>query len=193
MNATVSTKSAADCCAPVCGEKSASKTAMLDRILSFRTCVGDGLSDNEFTWLMHQNPPEPEAGFTFLGFCGGAVTLGVPQQEVSDWYPTSKWISPEKEKIARGIADKYGLTLHEPPDTISGYQDPYTGAHQIHHHIELGSHKETIIIAHPRYLKIRLYVGNSAVLCARATRNPQLLEPGLLSDLAALYQNVREK
>ena len=154
----------------------------------FGPAFGDALNDDEFTRLLQATPLSPEAGFGFLSFCGGFVTLGVPLQKLADWYPEKGWILPEKESIAKEIARKYKLCLHEPPDVVSGFLLQGPGSPPTHHHLELGSSRGSIIIAHPRFLKVRLYVGNSTILYADAARTPVLLGSRLLPDLSALYR-----
>ena len=109
--------------------------------------------------------------------------LSVPRQELATWYPKEGWIAPAKEKIAQAIADKYELMLAEPPDApMSG-----RGA-RTHHHLELNSLWETSIVAHPRYLKVRLFGTVSGSRLARGASGPLWLGSDLLRDLSALYQ-----
>jgi len=162
-------------------------THLLDSVIALRASVGDALAEDEFSCLLRESALPPEAGFTFLTFCAGFVTLNVPPQDLADWYPKSGWILPEKDSIARTIAAKYDLFLCEPPDVVTGCH--YTGpdAQRVHHHLELGQNREIIVIAHPRFLKVRLYAGKSALLYAHAARSSLLLDPQLLTDLSALY------
>ncbi len=48
-----------------------------------------------------------------------------------------------------------------------------------HHHLEMSHGSETVVIAHPRYLKIRLFESE--------TQRPLSLPKDLLERLAALY------
>ena len=160
---------------------------LLEAITSLRSSVGDALNDDEFTRLVRESALPTEAGFGFLSLCEGFVVFAVPHQDLADWYPNQGWIVPEQEKIARMIAGKYGLSLNEPPDVTSGYFSPGAELPQSHHHLEFCRHQETIIIAHPRYLKIRVFVGKTAVPFAHAARSPLLRSPHLLRDLSGLY------
>jgi hypothetical protein len=69
---------------------------LLETILAIRSSVGEGLSDDELTLLL-RTTLLTEAGFSFLSFSRGLVTLTVPEQG---------WIAPEKEMTARAIAEK---------------------------------------------------------------------------------------
>ncbi len=93
------------------------------------------------------------------------------------------WILAAKQEITRRIADKYGLSLAEPPDT----HYPRLDSQGYHHHLELSSRQETVIIVHPMYLKIRLYEGTNQSRDALVSQRPLLLGRHLLQDLAALY------
>ncbi len=78
---------------------------LLDTILAIRSNIGDGLSDDELTRLL-RTTLLTEAGFTFLSFPKGLVTLTVPERDLTNWYPEQGWIAPAKEKIARALAEK---------------------------------------------------------------------------------------
>ena len=163
-------------------------THLLEAIRALRQSVGDSLNDDEFTrLLLLQAVPPTEAGFAFLSFSDGVVTLSVPQQNLANWYSQKEWIAPEKEKIARAIAEKYGLFLCEPPDQPSNYRFARHDAASVHHHLELCSRQETVVVAHPKYLKIRLYGQALAGRFDPQARTPLPLAPDLLQDLAALY------
>jgi len=143
---------------------------LLDAIRTIRASVGDGLNDNELTRFLRDSALPTEAGFAFLSFADGFVTLTVPPQDLTSWYPEKGWIVPEKERIARAIAEKYQLSLHEPPDVDSSYVYPRPDSANPHHHLELGNREETAILAHPHYLKVRLFGATSPILFARAAR-----------------------
>jgi len=164
---------------------------LLDAIRTIRASVGDGLNDNELTRFLRDSALPTEAGFAFLSLADGFVTLTVPPQDLTSWYPEKGWIVPEKERIARAIAEKYQLSLHEPPDVDSSYVYPRPDSANPHHHLELGNRAETAILAHPHYLKVRLFGATSPILFARAARLPLLLSPELLPDLSALYKPGR--
>lgn len=165
-----------------------SSTHLLDRIVAVRASVGDGLNDYEFTRLLQRTALPTEADFVFLSFSDGFATLTVPQQDLANWYPDRGWIVAEKERIARAIAEKHGFSLCEPPDQSSGFLFPRSNPLTTHHHLELTNQVETVVVAHPRYLKIRLF---GAAPTARHLGNGQVplrLAPDLLQDLSALYQ-----
>jgi len=158
---------------------------LLDAIKTIRAEVGDGLSDQEFSRLLQQTELPVESGFAFLCYCDRFVTLSVPPQQLANWYPAQGWIVPAKEKIAREIAEKYGLSLCEPPDMVY----PWIGSPNLHHHLQMSNDQEIVIIAHPQYLKIRLFVATSTTRPARTAHRPLLLGPDLLQDLSKLYQS----
>lgn len=150
--------------------------SLLGRIISFRANVGDGLNDEELTALLRQEALPSEDGFTFVSLCEGCVTFSVPPQDPGKWYPENGWIAPGKETIARAIAGRCGLLLCEPPDE----QFTFTAAGaEVHHRLEMGYQSETIVIAHLRYLKIRLF--------DVATKQPLPLPDDLFERLATLY------
>jgi len=149
---------------------------LLGRIISFRTGVGDGLNDEELTRLLLQEALPSEEGFTFVSLCEACATFNVPPQDPAKWYPEKGWIAPEKEAIARAIAKKCGLSLCEPPDERFTFRSLESEAH---HHLEMGYQSEAIVIAHPLYLKIRLF--------GFANKRPLPLPRNLLEQLAALY------
>ena len=149
---------------------------LLEKIVSLRRTVGDGLNDEELTRLLLQEALPSEDGFTFVCLCKGWATFRVPPQNLVKWYPEKGWIAPAKEAIARSIAEKCGLLLFEPPDEQFSVSPAESEGH---HHLEMGHGSETKVIAHPRYLKIRLF--------DRETKRPLELPKDLLERLAALY------
>lgn len=163
-------------------------THLLDAIRATRESVGDGLNDDELTRLLRQTALPTEAGFAFLSFCSGIVTLSVPHQDLANWYPEQGWVVPEKEKIARAIAGKYGLLLGEPPDEPSSCRFPCSDAANTHHHLELRNRWDAIIVAHPNYLKVRMFGASPESRYVWDAKTPVLLGPDLLQDLSALYQ-----
>lgn len=164
--------------------ESESDPDLLAEIKSIRASVGDGFKDDELTRLLRESPLPVQAGFAFLSFSEGVVTLSVPPQDLEKWYPKVGWIHPAKERLARALARQYGLTLFEPPDFDHTYLSLEPNAH---HHIELAKGQETIVVAHPLYLKIRLYrespTGSPNVIPIAPFFGPQFLE-----DLSRLYQ-----
>jgi hypothetical protein len=153
---------------------------LLDAIEAMHWSIGDGLNEYELTRLLQKLPLPTEAGFSFLTFSDRFVTFTVPLQDPASWYPESAWIAPEKERIVQAIAKKYELSLFEPPDSVRvGSQNP-------HHHLELVNLRETMIVIHPQYLKIRLFssAGRSSF---RGVQRPVHFGPSLLRELSALY------
>lgn len=153
---------------------------LVERIISFRSTVGDGLNDEELTRLLLEEILPSDQGFTFVCFSEGWATFSIPPQDPEEWYPEQGWIAPEKEAVARAIAERSGLSLCEPPDESSTFRSPDSEPSRVHHHLELVEGSETIVIAHLRYLKIRLF-GFEA-------RTPLPLRRDLLEQLAALYR-----
>ena len=149
---------------------------LLGRIISLRTTVGDGLNDEELTRLLHQEALPSEEGFTFVSLCEGYATFDVPPQNPAKWYPENGWIAPAKEANARAIAEKLGLLLCEPPDERLTFRPPGS---EVHHHLEMAHQSESVVIVHPRYLKIHLF--------DIASQRPVPLPVNLLERLAALY------
>jgi len=149
---------------------------LLETITSLRMAVGDGLNDEELTRLFLQELFPSEEGFTFVYMYKGVATFRVPPQDLLKWYPETGWITPAKEAIARSIAQDYGFSLYEPPDEKFTF---IPAESEGHHHLELTRGSETIVIAHPRYLKIRLFNSES--------HRPLKLPKDLLERLAALY------
>ena len=163
---------------------------LLETILAIRASIGDGLGDDELTRLLRTTLLS-EAGFSFLSFFRGLVTLTVPQQDLTTWYPEQGWIAPAREKAARAIAEKYELSLHEPLDRAANVWHPAQAPEVAHHHLEMSDDRwQTVIVAHPRYLKIRVlgradrYRYDSEALC------PVTLGHEILQDLSALYADV---
>ena len=160
---------------------------LLDTILAIRAGVGDGLNDHELTQLLRDGTLLSEAGFSFLSFSEGMVTLTVPEQDIATWYPEHGWIAPEKEKLARALAEKYQLCVNEPVDTPTNFWYPEGGPTLNHHHLELTFGGMTAVVAHPLYAKVRL-LGRSSHYRYRWERLcPLALGPDLLRDLSAFY------
>lgn len=147
--------------------------------MSLRAIVGEGLNDEELTGLLRQEALFPEDGFTFVSLSGGYATFSVPPQDLAKWYRENGWIAPEKEIIARVIAKKCGLLLYEPPDECRPFESPEFGSSRMCHHLELADNSVTIVVAHPHYLKVRLF--------DRAEKIPLPLRGDFLEQLAALY------
>jgi len=159
---------------------------LLDIICATKESIGEGLNDDELTrLLLLSNELPTEAGFTFLSFSGGIVTLGVPQQDLAKWYQDGGWIALEKVKTAESIAKKYELSLFEPPDLASLR---YLNPDSVHHHLELATRRETVVVAHPQYLKVRVYRDVADGGFTMKSMKPIALGPELLQDLSALYR-----
>lgn len=155
-----------------------------------RASVGDGLNDEELTRLLCEERLT-EAGFGFLNFADGFVTLSVPPQDLANWYPDRGWIALEKERIAKAIAEKHQLSVFEPPDQNTSTLFPPSNPPEIHHHLELSNRWETVVVAHPFYLKVRLFGTKSEFLYNLLVHNPLELRADLLEDLCTLYQASR--
>lgn len=161
---------------------------LLDAIRAIREIVGDGLNDIELTRFLRNAALPTEAGFAFLSFSERFVTLSVPQQDLADWYPEKGWIAPEKERIVRAIAEKYELSFSEPPDQTFGLLCSPADSPTLRHHLELTNRWETVIVAHPSYLKVRMLGSTSGSRLLSDQKVPLLFGPELLQDLSALYQ-----
>ena len=158
---------------------------LLQTVRAIQSVVGDGLNDAELTSLLQKQALPTEGGFAFLNYSDRVVTLSVPKQDLAEWYPEAGWITEKKECIAKSIAQKYGLLVCEPPDTLFPWRD----APNSHHHLELSNGRETIITAHSQYLKIRLFISADPVRSTRAVQRPINLGPDLLQELSALYHD----
>ena len=163
-------------------------TRLFDTIRVTRTCVGDGLNDDELTWLLRETALPTEEGFTFLSFRSGITTLNVPHQDLANWYSTQGWITVEKKRIAEAIAKKYGLLVGEPPDELSITQFSASDLPGIHHHLELRNRWDAIIVAHPNYIKVRMFGASPESRYVWDPNKPVLLGPDLLNHLSDLYQ-----
>ena len=161
---------------------------LLDAIQAIRASVGDGLNDDELTRLLQRTALPTEAGFAFLSFSDDFMTLSVPQQELANWYPDKGWIVAGKERIARALAKKYGLSLYEPVDVASSDWLAQAESGVIHHHLEFCDRWQTVIVVHPQYLKVRQFGESPAHRYVRETHCPLKFGPDLLQDLSALYQ-----
>ena len=173
-----------------CGAPSNSQIHLLDAIRATIESVGEALNDDELTRLLLLDIDLPtEAGFTFLSFSGGVVTLTVPKQDLAKWYPEQGWVSPEKEKMAKSLGEKYGLTLCEPPDRSSSSWFPDLEQARVHHHLELVARRETVVVVHPQYLKVRMYCDIADTGFTKQAAKPLALGSDLLEELSALYRN----
>ncbi len=167
---------------------STEKKSLLEAIKSFRGCVGEGLNDEEFTHFLQKASLPVEGGFEFLSYHSRFVTLGVPRQDSSTWYREKGWVVAEKEKVAREIADKFGLTLYQPPDAV-GTHHAAAHADNTHacHHLEMSHNREIVIVIHPLYVKIRLFRATGATQHGWSAHKGPQLDGELLKDLARMY------
>jgi len=147
------------------------------------------LSDDELTRLLRTTLLS-EAGFSFLSFSRGLVTLTVPEQDLTSWYPEQGWIAPAKEKVARAIAEKYELSLHEPLNKATNVWHPVEPPEVAHHHIEISDRWQTVIVAHPHYLKVRVLGRNGRYRYDWEALCPVVLGPEILQDVSALYAEL---
>jgi hypothetical protein len=159
---------------------------LLDTIRLIWGKVGNTLSDTELTFFLQKAELPVEAGFAFLSFACGHVTLTVPKQNPEYWYANKGWITPDKEKVAKNLAQKYGLLLNEPfDDSLVLY--PELASPVAHHHLALSDHRQTVIVAHPLFLKICLFGKSADSTYRREPRSPLPLGPELLQDISPLY------
>lgn len=165
---------------------SATRANLIGAIRAARSDVGDALTEVEFTHLLRADGLPAEAGFSFLCLCDGYVTFRVPRHDVATWYAEGGWLAVPKEETARALAAKYGLQMYEPPDDTA-HSRHAPGLREIHHHIVFGNTTEDLIIAHPRYLKIRVFCTDSATRHLSDAKLALLLGRDLLQDLSALY------
>lgn len=158
----------------------ASATAgLLETVTKIRAEIGDALDNEEFTVFIASKKLPAECGFRFMCFHDDWVTLHVPPQNETQWHDEAgRWIPPAQEQLAKTIAKKHKLMLFEPPDDSTLFA---MGSDTRHHHIRFSDHRDTVIIAHPELLKIRLYSSERHLVRPRI--------PGLLHDLSLLYQN----
>ena len=196
VQALQSKGAAPDSCSDTLGRtrdelSSKSNGHLLDAIRAAKERVGEGLNDHELTRLLLLDTELPtEAGFTFLSFSGGVVTLSVPKQDLKNWYPEQGWIAPAKEKVARALAEKYGLSLYEPVDTTTSFLHPPSDPEIARHHIELNDRWQAVIVAHPHYLKVRLLGKSPHHRYGWEALTPLALGPEILQDVSSLYHQI---
>jgi hypothetical protein len=139
-----------------------------------RNDVGSGLNEDALSDLiLLEGGGLSVHGFRLLRLSDGYVVFATPPQDRSKWYRQKGWPCAEKEAVARAIARKYALEISEPPDASGLRGEP-------HHHLEFHRAENTLIEAHPKYLKILL------------PDSPVMAEDTLLEDLAALYKPTEE-
>ena len=162
---------------------------VLDAIRWLHLTAGECLSDEELTQLIIADGAPVEQGFGFACFSKGCITFRVPRQDLGEWYPEKGWVAPKKEALARAIATENGLSLCEPPDLAHYSPCSPAEAAIVHHHRALFSPWETIVIAHPRFLKVRLFGRASGEHCGRTGQVALTLRPELMQELAQLYRS----
>ena len=144
--------------------------SLLQTIRALRESIGTSVNDAELTALIKVNGNIIESGFRFLTFYNNYTLFDVPKQDISKWYKENKWLSEEKEQILGLIAGRLGLRIVEPPDY------PKMDLSDTHHHFELHSGTQKVIIVHPKFLKILV------------TDYPVFPEQDILSQLSSLYE-----
>lgn len=160
---------------------------LLGTVKSIWASVGNVLNDYELTCFLQKSALPSEAGFAFLSFSCGYVTLTVPRQNLENWYAGKGWISAQKENIAKNLAKKYGLLLYEPfDDSLVLYPElvsPIT-----HHHLALSDQRQTVVVAHPLFLKVCLFGKPPDHINRQDLRFPLSLGSDLLQDISSLYR-----
>jgi hypothetical protein len=156
---------------------------LLEAIRGVLANIGDGLNDTELTGLLQKTALPTHGEFRFVSYADRSVTLSVPTQNLANWYPKEGWILPAKREVALAIAEQHDLSLCEPPDTLY----PWMDLPNPHHHLELSNGREIVIVAHPYYLKVKLFVAGDPVRHSRNSQKPLTLGADILEDLAALY------
>jgi hypothetical protein len=165
--------------------------SLLEAIREICSIVGDGLEDEELTALLSRSALPIELGFSFLSYSHGYVTMSVPRQHPGDWYLKDGGIVPGKAVIAKWISAKHDLSLYEPTDASAKvYQNAGGFAHC---HLEFADPRQTVIIAHRCYLKIRLFGVSPEHRYACEKLSPLPLGPDLLQDLSELYESDLKK
>src|SRR5688572_14844929 len=157
---------------------------LVSAAMHLRCSIGDGLNDFEFTEFIKSRLAPSADGFGILSFSDGCLTISVPPQNSASWYGEKCAIARSKEDAARVIADRHQLTLCEPPDKLV-YGSPGPNAHR---HLEFANRWNTVAVAHPLYLKLRVCSGgehhdapvDSEAAIAQCAR--------LLGDLTVLYR-----
>ena len=150
------------------------KPSVLLMIRAMRNDVGPDLKEDALTDLILLEGGDLSAhGFRFLRLSDGFVVFATPPQDCSKWYRQKGWPCAEKEAVAHAIARKYALDMSEPPDVSGLSGEP-------RHHFGFHRAGNTIIVAHPKYLKILL------------PDPPVNAEDTLLEDLAALYKPTEQ-
>src|SRR5689334_14174009 len=110
-----------------------SRESIVEKVVRFRTSIGDAVDDEQFTHIAARFFPPQQDGSSFACFSDGCAILNVPAQDLRDWYPGPDWISSIKEQIAKKIADAFELTVCEPPDRRDYIVPPAS----THHHLEM--------------------------------------------------------
>ena len=88
------------------------------------------------------------------------------------------------------LGGKCELSIHEPLNKATNVWHPVEPPEVAHHHIEISDRWQTVIVAHPHYLKVRVLGRNGRYRYDWETFYPVALGPEILQDLAALYSQV---
>lgn len=166
--------------------ESTSRMGLLDQIRALLNEIGNSLNDDELTRLFRQSSLPKDLGFMFLSYASGYVTLCLTAA-LADNPTRDSWLKPEHVKIAVGIANKYGLTLYEPPDSNHSFTANASEAFEKHHY-QFDLRKDTVVIAHFAFLKIRLAPPPFALLHQESIHKGLFSGTELLQDLSTLYQ-----
>lgn len=166
-----------------------SRSGILDTVRTLRLTTRSELSDVELTHLLRSRGTLSEEGFAFACFSEGCVTLNVPPQDPNTWCAASGRIAPDKETVARKLAEHCGLSLSEPPDAVATWGCIGAAATAHHHHLVLFNRWDTVVVAHPCYVKIRLFGRAAGARCGPAGQAPLELPADLLHEIAALYRS----
>ena len=165
---------------------------LLDTLKWLCARFGDSVNDDELTQLLRKTALPTEAGFAFLRFSNGCVTLTVPPQNLADWCAENGSFTPLKRWVAGLIAEKHGLSVQETIQDASKPVFPTTEGPHIHNHLELSDPSETLLVAHPRFLKVRMFESGSADRDDLGSNKMVTFRPDLLEDLSLLYELKEE-
>ncbi len=88
------------------------------------------------------------------------------------------------------IPEKYELSIYEPLDKATNVWHPVKPPEVAHHHVEMSDRLQTVIVAHPQYLKVRVLGRSERYRYDWEALGPVHLGPEILQDLSALYGRV---
>ncbi len=144
---------------------------VLAKVRGLQNEIGEGVDEAVLTDLLRAEGGLDAHGFRFLRISRGFAVFEVPKQNERNWYREGGWPAVAKERIGRRIAAKHHLEVHEPPDLDTAL---VYGEYR-RHCIVLDNSQDILVVAHPRYLKIRI------------SRQQAILGPTLMEDLHFLY------